>query len=329
MNNVFKILSALVIASLIVSCQTEETPKKSKSTKSAKPTVEVPAFSSDSAFVYVEEQVAFGPRVPNSDAQLACAKYLSDKLKSFDFEVIEQKGEVLAYNKKKLRMINIIGRYKPENPRRVLLFAHWDTRHITDAGSEDKESPSDGANDGGSGNGVLLENARQVQLSGLNIGLDIVFFDTEDYGPPSNVQVANRNEFWCLGSQYWGANMPMENYRSLYGIGLDMVGGKGAAFPRDGYSASTAGWVQKRIWDTANKIGYSEYFVYHKIGPLIDDYLYVNKATGIPCVDIINSDLKQGGFGDFWHTHNDNLSNIDKGALKAVGQTVMHVIYNE
>ena len=41
----------------------------------------------------------------------------------------------------------------------------------------------------------------------------------------------------------------------------------------------------------------------------------------------MNSELSS--FGDAWLTVNDNMDVIDKNTLRAVGQTVLQVIYNE
>ena len=38
---------------------------------------------------------------------------------------------------------------------------------------------------------------------------------------------------------------------------------------------------------------------------------------------------ENGGFGTYWHTHDDNMDAIDSATLKAVGQTVLEVIYSE
>ena len=83
------------------------------------------------------------------------------------------------------------------------------------------------------------------------------------------------------------------------------------------------------VWKTANEIGYGNYFssqVKSFVG--IDDHIWVNKA-GIPCIDIIEYNQASGGFGDYHHKHSDNMSVIDKNTLKAVGQTLLEVIYNE
>jgi hypothetical protein len=105
-----------------------------------------------------------------------------------------------------------------------------------------------------------------------------------------------------------------------------MVGSKGAQFPLEGFSQNYAPEAQRKIWDVANRIGYSDYFRYIQGGTITDDHVVVNEMAHIPCVDIIN--LKpNGSFGDYWHTHNDNISVIDKATLKAVGQTVLQVLY--
>lgn len=123
----------------------------------------------------------------------------------------------------------------------------------------------------------------------------------------------------------------VQNYNARYGILLDMVGGKDATFYYEGYSARTARSEMKKIWKKAHELGYGKYFVKEDGGETVDDHIYVNKLARIPCVDIINYDAgnPQSSFGSFWHTVNDTMENIDRNTLKAVGQTVMDVIYNE
>ena len=87
----------------------------------------------------------------------------------------------------------------------------------------------------------------------------------------------------------------------------------------------------KKIWKKAHELGYGKYFVKADGIPVPDDLLYVHQLERIPCVDIINYDAnnERSSFGSTWHTINDTMDNIDRNTLKAVGQTVMDVIYNE
>ena len=146
--------------------------------------MKVPAFNRDSAFLYVNKQTEFGPRVPNTAAHQACKNWLSAKLKGYGLEVIEQNFTPTTFDGKKLNSTNIIGQYRPELSRRIVLAAHWDSRPFADSpvATGDKTKPVMGADDGASGVGVLLEIARQLQANPVDIGVDIVFFDAEDYG---------------------------------------------------------------------------------------------------------------------------------------------------
>lgn len=288
-----------------------------------------PDFNQDSAYIYVDRQVAFGPRVPNSTAHKACAKYLATELERFGAKLYVQEAILTAYNGDKLEASNIIGVYSPEQKKRVLLFAHWDSRPYSDQDEEKYHyTPIDGADDGASGVGILLEIARQIGLKGIGIGVDIIFFDAEDYGTPSFVK-EHKQDTWCLGSQFWAKNPHIPGYKADFGILLDMVGSKDATFYKEATSRYYAAPVVEKVWSTARNLGYGKYFINADGGGITDDHQYVNTGRNIPSIDIIN--LKPDtphGFGIYWHTQNDTMDNIDHQTLKAVGQTVLEVIYN-
>jgi len=303
-----------------------------RNTQTEQKTVNVPSFSSDSAYQYIQQQVDFGPRVPNTSAQLACANYLSATLKRFGAEVIEQKADLQAFDGTMLHSINIIGTYNPKATTRVLLFSHWDSRPWADNDPKpaNHKKPVMGANDGASGVGVLLEMARQFGLQQPNIGVDIIFFDAEDYGSPESSGGQNTEDSWCLGTQYWAKNPHVPGYIARYGILLDMVGGPQATFQREQISEYYASNIVSKVWSQAKSLGFGQYFVDQKGGTITDDHVYVNKITGIPSIDIIQFDANSGtGFASYWHTVDDTMKNVDKNTLKAVGTTLMHVVYNE
>ncbi|MEN8927781.1 MAG: M28 family peptidase [Flavobacteriales bacterium] len=287
-----------------------------------------PQFNPDSAYNFIQKQVDFGPRVPNSKAHLACAAWLDYKLQSFGAKTLIQKGVVTAFTGEKLNIQNIIGQFSPEKSKRILLFAHWDTRPVADKDTKDTRKPIDGANDGGSGVGVLLEMARQFSLKEPKYGVDIIFFDAEDYGTFTWVENYDQDS-WCLGSQYWGKNPPIANYNPNFGILLDMVGEKEVQFKLEAYSMQFAPQLMQKVWKKAGRLGYSHHFVNQRTGPITDDHLYVNTLANIPSIDIIGMSAASGGFGDYHHTHEDNMDIIDKNSLKAVGQTVMEIVYQE
>ena len=292
--------------------------------------VEVPKFNSDSAYFFVEQQVNFGPRVISSKAWDNCSKYLTNKLESYNAKVIVQQAPITTYDQKNHTLRNIIGSYSPEKNNRIALFAHWDSRHVADYDTINTSKPILGANDGGSGVGVLLEIARNLNLKNPKIGVDIIFFDAEDYGQPENSKFPIMNDSWCLGSQHWSKNPHKQNYFAKYGILLDMVGGKNAEFWQESISSYYASNIIKKVWDIAHNIGYSNFFIYKNSPQIMDDHYYVNTIAGIPTIDIIEYDpFSKTNFNKYWHTHADNMDNVDRKTLKAVGQTVMKVIYSE
>ena len=321
-----------VIVSLFTSCGSSKNKNASENGQETPDSlVQAPAFQADSAYRYIERQVAFGPRVPNTEAHRACGEYLAGQLKAFGAKVYDQYADVISYDGKILKARNIVGSYNPETKKRVLLCAHWGSRPYADADKEEHHhTPIDGANDGASGVGVLLEIARHLQQQAPAIGIDIVFFDAEDYGIPEFYEGDYKQDTWCLGSQYWGRFPHVPDYKARFGILLDMVGGKDAVFYYEGYSARTANQPMKKIWDMAHRLGHKQCFVKEEGGEVVDDHIYVNRFRQIPCVDIIGYDPhSEKGFHPTWHTVGDTMDCIDKTVLQAVGETVMAVIYNE
>lgn len=326
-----KICSYITFSMLIICCG-GVTKKQVAETEKAKEVV-IPAFNADSAYSYVGQQVAFGPRVPGSEAHRCCGDWLVSALKRCGALVTEQCDVVEAFDGTSLPMRNIIGAFQPENRKRILLCAHWDCRPWADNDPDKKNhhTPVDGANDGASGVGVLLEVARQIQLQQPALGIDIIFFDVEDYGVPQFMPGIESEDSWCLGSQYWGRTPHTPDYNARFGILLDMVGGRDATFFPEGFSKHYAPAIVDKVWEKAHQAGYGKFFPQQAGGYVTDDHLPINRIARIPCIDIIpmmeNSELSS--FGDTWHTVNDNMEHIDRNTLKAVGQTVLEVIYSE
>jgi glutaminyl-peptide cyclotransferase len=324
----YKALSlGLIFSMLIAACG-----KKSDSTEKITTLVDVPKFNSDSAYLFVQEQVDFGPRIPNSDAHRNTGTWLEQKLKGYGAQVTVQSFKATAFDGKSLELRNIIASFNPEVQKRIVLAAHWDTRPFADKDSARVNATFDGANDGASGVGVLLEIARQLKDNKARTGIDIILFDGEDYGEKYNTTnhqqpPAGWDDWWCLGSQYWSKNKHKPNYRAYYGILLDMVGASDARFFKEATSTQYAPNIVEKVWSAAAAIGYSDFFIKQDVGSITDDHYFVNASAKIPMIDIIHYD--GNAFGDFHHTTRDNMSVISKRTLKAVGQTVLQVVYGE
>ena len=327
-NNIILILFA---SFFIISCGNDnkiETDVIVENTNPPQPTINTPDFNCDSAYTFVKEQVDFGPRFPNNEAHGKCALYLKNKLKSYGLETSIQIGEATTFNNKKITIKNIIGEYNIEAKKRILLFAHWDSRPFADQDTKDMTKPILGANDGASGVGVLIEVARQLSINRPDIGVDIIFFDAEDYGQPAGMQ-QSASETFCLGSQYWGKNPHRKNYQAEYGILLDMVGSSDAYFTQEGYSMQYAPEIVQKVWNNANLLGFNNHFINKATNYITDDHQFVNELAGIPSIDIIHHDRTSGFFHPTWHTHNDNMDVINKSTLCAVGKVLLYTIYEE
>ena len=290
-----------------------------------------PNFNADTAYGYVAAQTDFGPRVPNSLAHVRCGDFLVKNFKRYGLQVVEQTFERRAFDGKNLRLRNIVASINPTASKRIVIASHWDSRPFADNSKLNTNKPIDGANDGASGVGVILELARVLQHdTALKVGVDFILFDGEDYGQPENSGFPEMKDSWCLGSQYWAKNLHKPGYVAYYGILLDMVGGKNAKFAMDGTSAYYAPEVQKKIWNIAAQSGYQSFFIKQQSEEIIDDHFYVNRDAKIPMIDIIEWEPSDGSyFSPTWHTHDDNLANIDKNTLRAVGQTLLNILFNE
>jgi len=331
-RQIAEIIALLSLSGVLFSCNTSQSRSNENTDESAVPMRDISTFNADSAYDNVARQVEFGPRVPGTAAHAACRDWLVGELRRFDADtVIVQHGTVTAFNGDVLPISNIIASYNSGAVDRVLLVAHYDTRPWADQeiDIELKNKPIPGANDGGSGVGVLLEVARNLNLRKAAVGVDILFVDAEDYG--SNSGFTNSPESWCLGTQYW-VNDPVPygtGKLPRYGILLDMVGGRDARFHIEAFAQRYAPVPTSKVWNEARALGYGGIFINQVGGAVTDDHVFLTEA-GIPTTDIIecyNSDT--AGFPSSWHTHDDNMDRIDRRSLDVVGRTVLNVLYRE
>lgn len=287
---------------------------------------EVPPFDSDSAYNFIEEQVNFGPRVPNSEAHLQAKDYLVSELEKTagNGNVFVQQFQQNVYDEE-LTMFNILAGFGLQYSDRILLAAHWDSRPRAEEDPENPNQPILGADDGGSGVGVLLELAKIFSENELPLGVDIILFDGEDYGKVSDL------DNYFLGARYWSNNPPVPGYSPRFGILLDMVGGENAVFYKESYSMRYAPNLVDEIWSIAADKGYNDLFINQRGGAVADDHLIVNQQTDINMINIIHHTVNENGsvqFPPYWHTQNDTMEIIDQTTLQAVGDVLLELIYN-
>jgi glutaminyl-peptide cyclotransferase len=289
-----------------------------------------PAFDADHGFQYLEKQCSFGPRNPGSRGHQECLDYITAELKKSCDNVSLQ---TFSYTdkrdtSKKFTGTNIIAsiNLQPKNKKRVMLCAHWDTRPWADRDPDpdNHDKPILGANDGASGVAVLLEITRSIKTQPLDIGVDIVLFDLEDYGEHGSDLFPDSLNGFCIGSKYFATQN--KNYWPTYGILLDMIGDKQLDLPIEGTSYQKAKPVVNKVWETAKKLQKPafrmavEEYVYDDHIPLLD--------IGIPCIDIIDFSYPDDR-NSYWHTMQDTPDKCSAESLKQIGDVLLNVLYNE
>ncbi len=297
-------------------------------------TENLPEFCADSAYNYIKRQTDFGPRVPNTKAHDDCGIWLAAKLASFGADKVHlQNFDAKTFDGNTLKCLNIIGSFNSDCPTRVILCSHWDSRPWADNDPDPSKhkTPVDAANDGASGVAVILEIARQMQQKAPQIGIDCIFLDAEDWGPGDDYKGEHLETWWGLGTQEWARNPHEKGYKARYAILLDMVGGKGATFYREKYSVMFGKQYVDKVWNAASQLGYSSLFRKQDGFYVTDDHYFINTIARIPAIDIVPyiPNCPSSSFGPTWHTTQDNIDNIDKNVLEAVGKTLISVIYNE
>ncbi|MBL7996636.1 M28 family peptidase [bacterium] len=289
-----------------------------------------PPFDGDSAMRYLEKQCSFGPRNPNSEGHKQCLQFLTEELRKYcdrvdhqNFVYIDKKDTSV-----KLHGTNIIAsiNLQPKTKKRVLLSAHWDTRPWADKDpdSTNRDKPILGANDGASGVAVLLEIAKIIKENPLDIGVDIILWDLEDYGEHNGELYPDSLNPYCIGSDYFAKNN--KTYWPAYGILLDMVGDKNLDIPIEKNSYNQAKDVVNKVWDKAKKLEKPAFRTSIE-ADVFDDHIPLLRI-GIPCINIIDFNYPDAS-NRYHHTLSDTPDKCSAESLQQIGDVLVEVLYSE
>ena len=271
-------------------------------------------FKGTTAFSYVEKQLSFGPRIPNTPGHEKMGDWLLTTLRARADTVTVQDFSWTTKKGAKLRMRNFFARFRPQATDRVLFLAHWDTRPFADKSENlgQQRMPVPGANDGASGVAVLLGLADALKATPPTIGVDLLFVDGEDYGSFEDSTET------LIGARYFAKHLP-PGYTTLYAVLFDMVGDKDLQFYQEGYSMASAPEVVQRVWQTAERLGYSKVFIARAGQTLIDDHVPLQQA-GIRAIDVIDFDFP------YHHTTEDTLDKVSAESLQIVGDVAVALV---
>ena len=280
--------------------------------------IDPPTFDGQRAFGYLRDQVAFGPRVPGTNAWADCRQYCYDHFRACGFEIDSLSFAFRdPYSGRDVPLVNVIARHRssPHNDKALLLMAHYDSRPRTDYHSDStrRAEPISGANDGASGVAVLLELAHLVAERAPGCNFDIVLSDGEDWGESGDRQ------YYLLGSRELARRGLRDRYR--FGIVVDMVGDKVQQICREEYSEKYFKPINDLIWGVAARLKVATFIdtVRHTV---MDDHLEV-AAGGLPTAVVIDFDFP------YWHTENDTPDKCSAESLANVGRVLTYIVYNE
>jgi glutaminyl-peptide cyclotransferase len=272
-------------------------------------------FDGQSAFGYLQAQVAFGPRIPNTKPHEQTAAWLDSLLRARADTLIVQRWPHTTAKGDTLRLTNFIARFNPAAASRVLYLAHWDTRpHADGPNSKDKTAPVPGANDGASGVAVLLGVADALKRHAPAIGVDLLFVDGEDYG---DFGAEGQNDV-LIGSRYY-VQHPPPGAAPAFAVLWDLVADRNLNIKKEGNSLTGAPDVVDQVWAMARRLGYQRYFLDEAGVTLIDDHVQLQNA-GIKAIDVVDFDYPA------WHTPEDTIDKVSAASVQIVGDVAVAVL---
>ncbi|HYN81477.1 MAG TPA: M28 family peptidase [Gemmatimonadaceae bacterium] len=267
-------------------------------------------FDGESAVRYAKAQVDFGPRVPGSPGAQRAGDWIVARMRERADSVIVQSWTHTLADGRQVPLRNILARFRPDLPDRVLYVTHWDTRPVSDEAEDrvQRTLPVPGANDGGSGVGLLVALADALKKTPPAVGVDLLFVDGEDYGNFGTMQDV------LMGSTYFASHLPSPNYRPIFGVLWDMIGDRDLRIKQEQNSVAQAPEVVRRVWQVAAELGHDDVFVAEQTPyPITDDHIPLLQA-GLRVIDVIDYEYP------YHHRPTDTLDKISARSLSIVGE---------
>ena len=280
----------------------------------------VPNFDKVNAFQYLVEHCELGPPNPGSNGYKQCLEYLQKTLSGFADTMLLQPFVLDdLVSEKSYDLINIIARFKVNDPQQLLIGAHWDTRPWADEDPdpEKRNDPIIGANDGASGVAVILELARILNASPPPIGITLVLFDGEDMGR------SGTPKSYAQGSLAFAKDLPIEKPDEA--IILDMIGDAELHIPIERNSYRQNRQLVKKLWSMAEELSLDA-FESRIVYTLYDDHVPLWTEAKIPAIDIIDFNYPNS-YTNYWHTTQYLPENCSAESLGQVGTLLVHYIY--
>lgn len=216
-------------------------------------------------------------------------------------------------------LVEIIGHFREDAPRRFVLATHFDTRPWADEEPDPArhDTPVPGANDGTSGLAVVLELVGPL-LARLpeDVGFSVVLFDGEELGRPGRGG-------YCMGSRHLAERIAAGSHPTLaaaeFGVVLDMVGDADLRVRVEPNSVAFHPRLVDHLWGTARALGVDAFDPEVRGVGIVDDHKFLSLA-GIPSVLVIDRDYVA------WHRVDDTIDRVAADSLAAVGTVVLEAV---
>lgn len=266
----------------------------------------------------IGELLRFTPRSLDTPGHQQAIDYIKAEIAKTADVVTTQRWVYNDKQGKSHAMTNIIARFQPANPRRVIVATHYDNivRAYRDAAHPN--APMPGANNSASGVALMLETARVLALLPKpEVGIDMVFFDGEE-GPRS--LGAGDPEWIALGSPHFA-----EHLRDYYpaakperAVVFDMVCDRDLELKPEPSSDMTE---VKKFWSAGRAIAPNAFSTRLTPGPIGDDHTAL-AAAGIPSFLVIDFEYEP-----FFNTTQDTIDKCSAQSLESVGRTLVQYLY--
>lgn len=274
------------------------------------------------AMAMIVDLVRFTPRAMNTPGHQKAIDYIVTELKKTKFNTIQLQRWTAQEAGRSLAMTNIVARFNPANPRRMIIGTHFDNIIKAYRDSKTPDAPMPGANNSASGVALLLETARVLSQATEvpPMGIDMIFFDGEE-GPIS--MGAGDPNYKAIGSPYFVDKLnefyPAAKPERM--IAFDMVCDRDLHLKAEQSGLRSAPAEVVKFWQTGMKIAPGAFE--DQIAPyaVMDDHTAFQRA-GIPSFVVIDFDYEP-----FYNTTEDTPDKCSAQSLEAVGRTLVTYLY--
>jgi hypothetical protein len=270
-------------------------PADARPPREEKPPVKGPAtkavpFDGKRAMKYLEAVCKIGPRMAGTDNMRRQQRLMEKHFADLGGKVSYQKFTSKQRGRRSVEMANMVVAWRPEKTTRVILCSHYDTRPVADQEPDPRDwrKPFISANDGGSGVAFMMELAHHMKGMDLEVGVDFVFFDGEEYvfGPDEDM------DNYFQGSRQFAREYNKDRkrkYEYRAAILLDMIAGADARLPKERNSVILAGKLVEEVWGIAEEMECKVFKKGLSKVAVSDDHIPLNEGR-IPAIDLIDFD---------------------------------------